>query len=94
MKGTKGVGFHVILEGEADAIIPGGRPARMKAANHFGEMALLDHKGRSASVVAVTDLKVGAISAREFESFLAAHPKVAYRMLQTLSERLREARTA
>jgi CRP-like cAMP-binding protein len=94
VQGTEGVGFHIILEGEADAVLPGGRRVRLKAGDHFGEMALLDHRGRSASVVAVTDLKVYAVSAWEFEAFLAAHPKVAYRMLQTLSERLREAEPA
>jgi CRP-like cAMP-binding protein len=62
--------------------------------DHFGEMALLDHRGRSAGVVAVSDLKVYAVSAWEFESFLAAHPKVAYRMQQTMSERLRDAQSA
>jgi CRP-like cAMP-binding protein len=49
---------------------------------------------RSASVVAVTDLKVGAIPAWGFEPFLAAHPQVTYRMLQSMSKRLREAQTA
>jgi CRP-like cAMP-binding protein len=91
--GDDGVGFHVILEGEADAITPSGRTFRMKAGDHFGEMAILDHRGRSASVVAVTDLKIAAIPAWGFEGFLEAHPKVAYRMLQTLSQRLREARS-
>jgi CRP-like cAMP-binding protein len=94
IQGSEGVGFHIILEGEADAVIPGGRRVRLKPGDHFGEMALLDHRGRSASVVAVTDLKVYAVSAWEFESFLAAHPKVAYRMLQTMSQRLRDAQSA
>jgi CRP-like cAMP-binding protein len=94
VKGTAGVGFHIILEGEADVVLPGGRRVRLKPGDHFGEMALLDHRGRSATVVAVTDLKVYAVSAWEFESFLAAHPKVAYRMLQAFSQRLREADSA
>jgi CRP-like cAMP-binding protein len=92
--GTEGVGFHVILEGEADAITPDGRAHRMKAGDHFGEMAILDHRGRSADVVTITNLKAAAIPAWGFEAFLAAHPKVAYRMLQTMSKRLREERTA
>ena len=94
MWGAKGVGFFIIIEGEADAVIPGGRTRRLKAGDHFGEMALLDQRGRSASVVAVTDLKVGAIPAWGFEPFLAAHPQVTYRMLQSMSKRLREAQTA
>ena len=94
VRGDNGVGFHIILEGEADAMTSAGRTIRMKVGDHFDEMALLDHRGRSASVVAATDLTIAAISAWEFESFLEAHPKVAYRMLQTMSQRLREAETA
>jgi CRP-like cAMP-binding protein len=90
VRGDNGVGFMVIREGEAEAVLP-NRTVRMKPGDHFGEMALLDHQGRSASIVAVTPLTVSAITAWEFESFLAAHPKVAYRMLQTMSRRLREA---
>jgi len=90
VRGDNGVGFMVILAGEAEARLP-NRTVRMQPGDHFGEIALLDHQGRSASVVAVTPLTVSAVAAWEFESFLASHPKVAYRMLQTMSRRLREA---
>jgi CRP-like cAMP-binding protein len=45
IQGSEGVGFHIILEGEADAVIPGGRRVRLKPGDPFGEMALLDHRG-------------------------------------------------
>jgi len=90
VRGDKGVGFMVILAGEAEVRLP-NRTVRMQPGDHFGEMALLDRQGRSASIVAVTPLTVSAVSAWEFESFLAAHPTVAYRMLQSMSRRLREA---
>jgi CRP-like cAMP-binding protein len=90
VRGDDGVGFMVIREGEAEARLP-NRTVRMGPGDHFGEMALLDHQGRSASIVAVTPLRVSAVASWEFESFLAAHPKVAYHMLQTMSRRLREA---
>jgi len=54
-------------------------------------MALLDHEGRSASITAGTDLVVAAVPEWGFRPFLADHPKVTYRLLETLSRRLREA---
>ncbi len=90
VRGDDGVGFMVILAGEAEVRLP-NRTARLKVGDHFGEMALLDHQGRSASIVAVTPLTVSAVASWEFESFLAEHPKVAYHMLQSMSRRLRDA---
>lgn len=93
-RGRDGVGFMVILEGEIEAQFPSGDTLRMGPGDHLGEMALLDHQGRGANVVAVTDVHVAALPSWAFKSFLSAHPEVAYRMLQVMSLRLREARQA
>ncbi len=89
--GSEGVGFMVILEGEAKVSTPDGRTRQLGPGDHFGEMALLDQSGRSATVTARTDLRVAAIPEWHFRPFLLEHPEVAYRLLQTLSRRLREA---
>ena len=91
LQGSEGVGFMVILDGEAEVSTPDGGRRVLGPGDHFGEMALLDQGGRSATVTATTDLVVGAISEWNFKPFLLEHPEVAYRMLQTLSRRLREA---
>lgn len=91
VRGTEGVGFMVILDGEAEVTTPDGRRRVLGPGDHFGEMALLDHEGRSASVIATTDLVVGAIPEWSFKPFVLEHPEVAYRMLQILSRRVREA---
>ena len=75
----------------AEVTVPDGHKRVLRAGDHFGEMALLDQAGRSASVTATTDLVVGAIPSWHFKPFLIEHPEVAYRMLQILSHRLREA---
>jgi len=84
IRGDGGVGFLVILEGEA----------RVDPGDHFGEMALLDHQGRSASVTAQTDLVLAAVPEWGFKPFLRDHPEVTYRLMETLSRRLREAEAA
>ena len=91
VRGSEGVGFMVILEGQAEVNTPDGGQRVLGPGDHFGEMALLDHEGRSATVVARTDLHLAAISEWNFKPFLLDHPEVAYRMLQTLSRRLRDA---
>ena len=90
-RGREGVGFMLILEGEAEVTTPDGRSRLLGPGDHFGEMALLDQGGRSSTVVASTDLVVAAIPEWHFKPFLMEYPEVAYRMLQTLSRRVREA---
>jgi CRP/FNR family cyclic AMP-dependent transcriptional regulator len=91
IRGEGGVGFLVILEGEAEVATADGRHRTLGPGEHFGEMALLDHKGRSASVSARTDLVAAAVPEWGFKPFLQDHPEVTYRLLETMSRRLREA---
>ena len=94
IRGKEGVGFMVILEGQAEVITADGRHRTLGPGDYFGEMALLDHQGRSADISAKTDLVVAAVTEWGFKSFLAENPEIAYRLLQTLSRRLREAEEA
>ena len=94
VKGKEGVGFMVILEGQAEVTTSDGRHRILGPGEHFGEMALLDHEGRSADITARTDLMLAAVTEWGFKQFLADHPEITYRLLQTLSRRLREAEEA
>jgi CRP-like cAMP-binding protein len=94
VRGKDGIGFMVILEGQAEVATVDGRHRILGPGDHFGEMALLDQQGRSADITARTDLVAAAIPEWEFKEFLSNHPEVAYRLLQTLSRRLREAEDA
>lgn len=91
IRGREGVGFMVILDGEAEVTTPDGRNRVLGPGDHFGEMALLDQGGRSSTIVATTDMVVAAIPEWHFKPFLMEYPEVAYRMLQTLSRRVRDA---
>ncbi|HZQ49732.1 MAG TPA: cyclic nucleotide-binding domain-containing protein [Candidatus Dormibacteraeota bacterium] len=94
IRGKEGVGFMVILEGQAEVTTSDGRHRTLGPGDYFGEMALLDHQGRSADITAKTDLVVAAVTEWGFKTFLAENPEIAYRLLQTLSRRLREAEEA
>jgi CRP-like cAMP-binding protein len=94
VRGKEGVGFLVIIDGQAEVTTADGRHRLLGPGDYFGEMALLDHEGRSADITARTDLLVAAVAEWGFKEFLGDHPEITYRLLQTLSRRLREAEEA
>ena len=91
VKGENGVGFMIILDGTVTVATVQGRSRSLGPGDSFGEMALLDHEGRSASIKADTDVSLATIPEWNFKPFLKEHPEVAYRLLQLLSKRVRQA---
>lgn len=91
VRGEGGVGFMVITDGTVTVKTSTGHTRKLEPGDSFGEMALLDHEGRSATVVADTDVTLATIPEWNFKPFLKEHPEVAYRLLQTLSRRIRQA---
>jgi CRP-like cAMP-binding protein len=91
VRGTDGVGFMIITEGTVTVTTVQGKSRKLGPGDSFGEMALLDHDGRSATVTADTDVSLACIPEWNFQSFLKEHPSVAYRLLQVLSQRVRQA---
>jgi CRP/FNR family transcriptional regulator len=59
-----------------------------KKGDFFGEMAILDGKTRSASVIAMDDVQVGLIHRNDFERLLN-NPKVLREIISILCSRLR-----
>ena len=57
----------------------------------FGELSLLDGKGRSATIVADSDSELSVLSQADFLGLLNKDPKIAVALMTTLVERLRKA---
>ena len=91
VKGENGVGFMIILDGTVTVATVQGKSRKLGPGDSFGEMALLDHEGRSANIKADTDVSLATIPEWNFKPFLKEHPEVAYRLLQVLSQRVRQA---
>jgi CRP-like cAMP-binding protein len=91
VRGDGGVGFMVIKDGTVSVATSSGRKRTLGPGDSFGEMALLDHEGRSATITADGDVTLATIPEWNFKPFLKEHPEVAYRLLQTLSQRIRQA---
>jgi CRP/FNR family transcriptional regulator, cyclic AMP receptor protein len=91
VRGDGGVGFMIITHGSVTVKTGDGKVRKLGPGDSFGEMALLDHEGRSATVKADTDVSLATIPEWGFKAFLEEHPEVAYRLLTVLSQRLRRA---
>lgn len=88
-EGATGVGFHLILEGEAKVKIGGKTRATLRAGDYFGEMSLLDGGPRSATVQAETPVRTLAITSWAFLPLIDDHPSIARKLLVEMSRRLR-----
>ena len=91
VRGEGGVGFMVITDGTVSVNTVQGKTRKLGPGDSFGEMALLDHEGRSATITAETDVTLASIPEWSFKPFLKEHPEVAYKLLQVLSQRVRQA---
>jgi CRP/FNR family transcriptional regulator, cyclic AMP receptor protein len=83
------IGFHLITDGTAEALVNGATVGTLGPGAYFGEMSLLDGKPRSATVVAVTDLRTLAIPSWNFNQLLDKYPELMRSMLVELCARLR-----
>ena len=80
----------VVVEGEAEVEIGGDQLVGVIGPGEsIGEMGLLDHLPRSATVRARTEMLAYRISGRDFEAVLGASP-LARGLLELLSRRIRQ----
>jgi CRP/FNR family cyclic AMP-dependent transcriptional regulator len=90
-EGAGAAGFFVIVEGNATVSVGGEVRATLGPGDYFGEIALIDEGTRSATITAATDLLCYGLTVWEFKPFVEEHPEVAWALLQTLAQRLRDA---
>ena len=88
-EGDGGRDFYVIVEGTATATLRGEKLASLAPGDFVGEMSLLDHSPRAATVIAETDMTLLTIDARGFASLIEEAPSVARKMLVGMASRLR-----
>lgn len=90
-EGASGREFIVIVEGTASVHVGGTSVATLGPGDFAGEIALLDHGLRTASVVALTDLVAEVSTQREFDALLVGVPALAQKLLVGLAQRVRKA---
>ncbi|HMU79472.1 MAG TPA: cyclic nucleotide-binding domain-containing protein [Microthrixaceae bacterium] len=87
-QGDPGTQCYVIVEGQASVYVRGEHVASSGPGSMVGEMALIDHRPRTATVVADTPMKLLRFGTREFRTLLDEMPKASERVMTVLRERL------
>jgi CRP/FNR family cyclic AMP-dependent transcriptional regulator len=95
-EGASGNQLYVILDGKIKLTraAADGRENLLSVlgpGEMFGELSLFDPRPRTASAVAVTDSRLGALAHDDLRSWLTGRPDVALHLLQALAQRLRRA---
>jgi len=92
-EGAVGREAFVIIEGTASVTRNGTKLADAGPGDCVGELALLDHGPRTATVVAETPVTALVIGVREFGAILDEVPSISYKLLRTLTARIRSLET-
>lgn len=87
-QGRVGMECFVVLEGRASVFVGEDLVATIGPGTMIGEMALIDHRPRTASVVAETPMRLVSFRMSDFDTLLKEMPKVHERVITTLAARL------
>ena len=91
-EGQAGIGFFIIAEGQAKVSQQGQELTTLGPGDHFGEIALIDDGARrTATVTAESDMRCFGLTSWEFRPVVENNAQVAWKMLQTMAKRLRDA---
>ena len=89
-EGEPGHEFVVILDGEVEIRKGDEVIATRGPGSYVGEIALLEHRPRTATIVAKTALVADVIGQREFNTLLNDEPQIAEALKAKSAERLQE----
>jgi CRP/FNR family cyclic AMP-dependent transcriptional regulator len=93
-EGSTGRECFVLLSGEAFVTIADEPVALIGPGDVVGEMAVLEHEPRVATVTAWSPVDALVFSTQEFDSVLDHVPAVTMRVMRTLAQRLRAVQAA
>lgn len=88
LEGEGGLMFFVVESGEASVDVHGERVTTLGPGAHFGEIALIDRRPRTATVTALSDLRTYGLPVFVFRPFVEARPQVAWKLLEAMANRL------
>lgn len=89
-QGRFGDKAYLIIEGTANVYMNGEYVTTVAAETLVGEMALIEHRPRNATVVAETDMVLVGFGIREFGELLAENPSAREAVMSLLGRRVQE----
>ncbi|MFN2388371.1 MAG: cyclic nucleotide-binding domain-containing protein [Actinomycetota bacterium] len=90
-EGQSGIGFHLILDGEARVTQGGRELSRLRPGDYFGEISLIDGGPRSATVSADSAVRALSLVSWNFLPLVERTPSIASKLLIRMCKRLRDA---
>jgi CRP-like cAMP-binding protein len=90
-EGQSGAGFFIIGDGTAKVSVQGEERGTLGPGDYFGEIALLDEGARTATVQADSDMTSYAMTFWEFRPIVETDARIAWKLVQALAHKLREA---
>jgi CRP-like cAMP-binding protein len=87
-EGERGREFFVLLEGNAEVTKDGRKINTVGPGDFFGEIALVSHSPRTATVTATSPVHTLVITERSFARLLEEQPEIQRKVLVALAERL------
>ena len=87
-QGAAGREFFVLLEGTADVKKNGRKINTLGPGDFFGEIALVSHEPRTATVTATTPVRTLVITDRSFRRLLDESPQVKTKVMEAMAKRL------
>ncbi|RIK89828.1 MAG: hypothetical protein DCC71_25835, partial [Proteobacteria bacterium] len=88
--------LYLLVEGRVDVLRGAGTPAethlnQLGPGDYFGEMAVLDGRPRSATIVATSPVRVLVLEGERLRELVHDMPELALDLLRVLAERVRRA---
>lgn len=77
-----GIGFFIVTEGTAIVTVGGEQVATLGPGDHFGEIAMINERERTATVTAETKVVCLEIPFWDFKEFALKNPDVTWKLLQ------------
>lgn len=89
-QGQMGREAFVLIEGSVTVRRNGRKVTDLGPGAIIGELSLLDHGPRTASVICDTDCTLFVLDQRHFQKVVEQHPQFSVKLLGTLAGRIRE----
>jgi CRP/FNR family transcriptional regulator, cyclic AMP receptor protein len=87
-EGAVGREFFVLVEGVVDVYKKGRRVNQLGRGDFFGEIALIAHTPRTATVTTTGNVDLLVITCQSFKTLLEHQPAIASKVLSALAERI------
>jgi CRP-like cAMP-binding protein len=89
-EGDRGREFFVLVEGNAEVRKQGSKVNALGRGDFFGEIALVSHKPRTATVTTTSPSRALVVTEQSFRSLLDGAPDVQRKILLALADRVVE----